>query len=178
MALPSHHSLRRAQTDFQEISAQIRAAVADETGVEGLLKNAGEILETAASAKGDAAQDCTICVSRLGAIRILTEPAGWALPALAAEYGAAAVYRVERRGGTVRVEAWSPQGGCVLRRNLPRAPASNLSGSQNAVVRWGFGEGTVPASAEFVAGDAHDGSPFAASPDGASHYQLQRAYAL
>ena len=64
------------------------------------------------------AQDCTICITHLGAIRILAEPAGWSLPALAADLGAAALFRVERRAGAVRVEGWSPTGSCVLRRNL------------------------------------------------------------
>jgi hypothetical protein len=86
--------------------------------VEGLLRNAERILETAAAAKDDEAQDCTICITRLGGIRILTEPAGWSLPALAADLGAVALFRVERRAGAVRVEGWSPAGSCVLRREL------------------------------------------------------------
>jgi hypothetical protein len=86
--------------------------------VEGLLRNAERILETAVTAGDDDARDCTICITRLGAIRILTEPAGWSLPALAADLGAAALFRVERRAGAVRVEGWSPGASCVLRRNL------------------------------------------------------------
>jgi hypothetical protein len=86
--------------------------------VEGLLRNAERILETAVAAKDDGAQDCTICITHLGAIRILAEPAGWSLPALAADLGAVALFRVERRGGAVRVEGWSPEGSCVLRRDL------------------------------------------------------------
>jgi len=86
--------------------------------VEGLLRNAERILETAAAARDEDAQDCTICITRLGAIRILAEPAGWSLPALAADLGAAALFRVERRAGAVRVEGWSPAGSCVLRRDL------------------------------------------------------------
>ena len=69
-------------------------------------------------AKDDGAPDCTICITHLGAIRILAEPAGWSLPALAADLGAAALFRVERRAGRVRVEGWSPAGSCVLRRDL------------------------------------------------------------
>jgi hypothetical protein len=86
--------------------------------VQGLLRNAEQILETAATARDDDAQDCTICITHLGAIRILAEPAGWSLPALAADLGAVALYRVERRGGAIRVEGWSPAGTCVLRRDL------------------------------------------------------------
>jgi hypothetical protein len=86
--------------------------------VEGLLRNAEQILETAVVAKDDDAQDCTICITRAGAIRILAEPAGWSLPALAADLGAVALFRVERRAGAVRVEGWSSAGSCVLRRDL------------------------------------------------------------
>jgi hypothetical protein len=82
------------------------------------LRNAERILEAAVVAQQDGAQDCTICITHLGAIRILTEPAGWSLPALAADLGAAALFRVERRGSRVRVEGWSPAGSCVLRRDL------------------------------------------------------------
>ena len=86
--------------------------------MEGLLRNAQRILETAVTAGDDGAQDCTICITRLGTIRILAEPAGWSLPALAADLGAVALFRVERHGGRVCVEAWSPAGTCVLRRDL------------------------------------------------------------
>ena len=86
--------------------------------MEGLLRNAERILETAVAAKEDGAQDCTICITRLGGIRILAEPAGWSLPALAADLGAAALFRIERRAGAVRVEGWSPAGSCVLRREV------------------------------------------------------------
>jgi hypothetical protein len=86
--------------------------------VEGLLKNAERILETAAAVKAAEAQDCTISISHLGAIRILSETSGWALPALAAELGASELFRVERRGGTVQVEGWSAGGTCLLKRDL------------------------------------------------------------
>ena len=86
--------------------------------MQGLLRNAEQILGTAVTAGDDAAQDCTICITRVGAIRILTEAAGWSLPALAADLGAVALFRIERRAGAVRVEGWSPTGSCVLRREL------------------------------------------------------------
>ena len=66
---------------------------------------------------GETAADCTICINRQGAIRILADTAGWTLPALAADLGAARVFRVERRGRQVSVEGWSNQGSCVLRRD-------------------------------------------------------------
>jgi hypothetical protein len=109
---------QQAPKGVAEESTRIRAALADESAVDGFLRNAEQILETAVVAKDNGAQDCTICVTRLGTIRILAEPAGWSLPALAADLGAAALYRVERSGGAIRVEGCSPAGTCVLRRDL------------------------------------------------------------
>jgi hypothetical protein len=94
--------------------------------VEALLRNAEHILETAVHATDGQYQDCTVCVSRDGDIRVSTEQSGWSLPALAADMGAAAVYRVERQRSTVRVEAWSLEGSCVLRKDLFRAPGGGL----------------------------------------------------
>jgi len=52
-------------------------------------------------------------LDRQGGLRIL-KPEGWLLPALAAEFGAEAVYKVERRGSSVRVEGWSGSERCLL----------------------------------------------------------------
>ena len=82
------------------------------------------MLETAVRATDGQYQDCTVCVSRGGGIRVSTEQSDWSLPALAADTGAAAVYRIERRSSGVRVEAWSPGGSCVLRKD-----AFGLAGS-------------------------------------------------
>jgi hypothetical protein len=91
--------------------------------VDALLRDAEQILETAVEADG--AADHLIAVLRTGTIRMLTDAAGWSLPALAAEYGASAVYRVVRRFRAVRVEAWSSGRTCVLTRELPgQAPAA------------------------------------------------------
>ena len=53
----------------------------------------------------------------------MLDPYGWSLPALCAEFGAAAVYTVERRGRTVRVEGWGGGERCLLQRNLGPAGA-------------------------------------------------------
>ncbi len=106
------------------------------------LRRAEQVLETATAAEPGDFQDCTICISELGAIRILTSHDGWALPALAADVGASAVFRVERRGSKVRVEAWSLNENCVLQRELPHAlsiyairhPLTNWSPGQKALV--------------------------------------------
>ena len=97
------------------------AIPAEKGFVDALLRNAEQILETAVAAQGPEAQDCAICISSSGAVRMVADPASWSLAALAYETGAAAVYRVERRGGQVRVEGWSRSGECVLRRQMPGA---------------------------------------------------------
>lgn len=91
-----------------------------------LLRQADQILETAVMSRSEEAQDCTICISRNGAIRILAESAGWSFSGLAAEFDAAQLFRVERRGGTVRVEGWSQQQSCTLRREISTPRRSPL----------------------------------------------------
>ena len=86
--------------------------------VKAFLKQAEEILDIAMSGDGDAG-DLAILIDRQGGMRML-DPKGWTLPALCAEFGAAAVYTVERRGRTVRVEGWSGGERCLLQRNLAR----------------------------------------------------------
>jgi hypothetical protein len=86
--------------------------------VNAFLRQAEEILDVAMSSDGDAG-DIAILIDRQGAMRML-DPKGWTLPALSAEFGAAAVYAVARRGRTVRVEGWSGGERCLLQRNLAR----------------------------------------------------------
>ncbi len=77
-----------------------------------LFRRAEEILEIATT--GSAALGDTLMVlDRQGGLRML-DPAGWSLPALAAEFGAEAVYKVERRGSSVRVEGWNGSERCLL----------------------------------------------------------------
>jgi len=92
--------------------------------MDALLRHAGQILETAAEAQEAGGplghpSEYLIAVLRVGSIRMIADAGGWSLPALAAEYGASAVYRVTRRPSSVRVEAWSAGGTCVLTRELP-----------------------------------------------------------
>ena len=60
-------------------------------------------------------QDVAILIDRQGGMRMLN-PDGWSLAALSTEFGAAAVYKVERRGGTVRVEGWDGGQRCLIQR--------------------------------------------------------------
>ena len=83
------------------------------------LRHAEQILETASEGGEYETPEYLISVSYLGSIHILSEPAGWSLPGLAAEHGAVAVYRVKRFGQKVRVEGWSASRTCVLTRDWP-----------------------------------------------------------
>ena len=95
------------------------------------LERAEDILDTAF--EGDADQDVLILMDRQGGMRIL-DSSGWTLPAVSAEYGASAVYHVERRSGTVRVEGLSGSERCLLQRK-----------SRQGV--YGFGMPGMPAHA-------------------------------
>ena len=75
------------------------------------LQQAEDILDVAVT--GDTGpREVVILMDRQGGMRML-DPTGWTLPALSAEYGATAVYKVERRGGTVRVEGWDGSQRCL-----------------------------------------------------------------
>ena len=90
------------------------------------LQQAEDILDVAAS--GDSSlQDVVIVLDRQGGMRML-DPAGWSLPALHAEFGGTAVYKVERRGRTVRVEGWDGFERCLLQRSLSSARFFQLPG--------------------------------------------------
>ena len=88
------------------------------------LRHAEQILDTASQARGCGSSESLISVSYAGTIHILSDAAGWSLPALAAEHGATAVYRVKRLGMKVHVEGWSYGRTCVLTRELPFAAAA------------------------------------------------------
>jgi hypothetical protein len=76
-----------------------------------LLKHAEEILEIAV--RGN--EEIAIMIDRQGGVRMV-DPAGWSLPSLRVEYGAAYVYKVERRAGMLRVEGWDGAQRCLLER--------------------------------------------------------------
>jgi hypothetical protein len=84
--------------------------------VTAFLQQAEDILDVAVVANDQGAHDVAILMDRQGGMRML-DPAGWSLPAMSAEFGATAVYRVERRGSTVRVEGWGGGQRCLIQRN-------------------------------------------------------------
>jgi hypothetical protein len=67
-------------------------------------------------------------LDRRGGFRML-EPAGWSLPALAAEFGAEAVYKVEHRGSSVRVEGWNGFERCLLQGQTSGERARRILGA-------------------------------------------------
>jgi hypothetical protein len=85
--------------------------------VNAFLQQAEDILDVAAVANDPGAHDVAILLDRQGGMRML-DPAGWSLPAMSAEFGAIAVYKVERRGGAVRVEGWGGGQRCLIQRNV------------------------------------------------------------
>ena len=82
------------------------------------LRQAEEILEIAVS--GNCDQNAAIVIDRQGGMRML-DGCGWTLPALSAEFGAASVFKVERRDGAVRVEGLAGTERCLLQRTSPLA---------------------------------------------------------
>jgi hypothetical protein len=101
--------------------------------VRGFIQQAEDILDVATS--GDSSmQDVVIVMDRQGGMRML-DPTGWSLPALAAEYGAAAVYKVERRSSAVRVEGWNGFERCLVQRNLSSARLGMLPGMGSSSYR-------------------------------------------
>ena len=113
--------------------------------MDAFLRNAEQILETALEGRSDPAltgalPDYLIAVSRTGALRIIEDSNDWSLPALAADFGATAVYRVARRARLVRVEGWSVGRTCVLSREMagPQARTSGVAATRNCLPpdRW------------------------------------------
>jgi hypothetical protein len=92
--------------------------------VSEFFRRAEEILQVAVAGNAGAG-DTALVLDRQGGLRML-DPSGWSLPALAAEYGAAAVYRVIRRGDSVRVEGWNGSQRCLLEGHSAAAHLSNL----------------------------------------------------
>ena len=81
------------------------------------LRQAEEILGVAMAGGADL-QNAAIVIDRQGGLRML-DPSGWTLPALSAEFGAASVFRIERRAGAVRVEGLAGSERCLLERGVP-----------------------------------------------------------
>jgi hypothetical protein len=95
--------------------------------VSAFFRRAEEILQIATNGSSDLG-DTLVVLDRQGGFRML-EATGWSLPALAAEFGAEAVYKVERRGMAVRVEGWDGFQRCLLQGQSSRDRALSLFGA-------------------------------------------------
>jgi hypothetical protein len=89
--------------------------------VSPLLRHAEEILDTALTGS----EEVAIIIDRQGALRMI-DPAGWSLPAMRTEFGAAAVYKVERRGRKVCVEGWDGDRSCRLEKSIAPTPSARF----------------------------------------------------
>ena len=89
------------------------------------VRQAEEILEIATNDRSTLG-DTLVVLDRQGGFRML-DSAGWSLPALAAEFGAEAVYKVEHQGSSVRVEGWNGSRRCLLQGEVKGAGAGCLS---------------------------------------------------
>jgi hypothetical protein len=98
--------------------------------VSAFFRRAEEILQVATAANS-ALGDTLMVLDRQGGIRMFAND-GWSLPALAAEYGAEAVYKVERRGSAVRVEGWNGSERCLLQGGNNQDRMRNLLGASFA----------------------------------------------
>jgi hypothetical protein len=97
--------------------------------VSAFIQRAEEILKIAAM--GSTVGDTLMVLDRQGGFRML-EPTGWSLPAVAAEFGAEAVYKVERRSSSVRVEGWNGSERCLLQSQTALGRTRSLLGASFA----------------------------------------------
>jgi len=90
------------------------------------VSRAEDILSIATAGKSGLG-DTVVVLDRQGGMRMV-QPEGWSLPAIAAEFGAEAVYKVERRGSRVRVEGWNGWERCLLQGELKGQRTQRLLG--------------------------------------------------
>jgi len=109
--------------------------------VSAFYRHAEEILDIASAGDGGLG-DTLLVLDRQGGFRML-EPAGWSVAALAAEYGAAAVYKVQRRGEAVRVEGWDGSHRCLLEGESSGARLRKLLGAVVSPQMPNCGSGTL-----------------------------------
>ncbi len=88
---------------------------------------AEEILQVATSGSG-ATGSTLMILNRQGGIRMI-DATGWNLPASLVEFGAEAVYKVERRGASIRVEGWNGSERCLLQGQTSGERARALIGA-------------------------------------------------
>ena len=101
--------------------------------MKGFLQQAEDILDVACTdiaCAQEGGDDYAIFWDRHGALRML-DGGEWSLPALSSEFGAKAVFRVERRRGAVRVEGWDGARRCLLQGQRPDYMMCRATGRSN-----------------------------------------------
>lgn len=106
-----------------QLYAQTARETAEKLSVNAFLQNAESILETAQSSVDGA--NWTILTGGPGGIRMIAD-SDWPLDSLQAHTGAAAAYRVHRRGGEVLVEGRSAHQMLAVRSTPPAQVARFL----------------------------------------------------
>jgi len=86
----------------------------------------GDLLEIAC-VSGNRDETAAIVLDRSGGFRML-DAAGWTLPALKDEFGARAVFKVEKHGTRVRVEGWDGADRCLLERSDAGGRTAGVTG--------------------------------------------------
>jgi hypothetical protein len=91
--------------------------------VRTLLRQAEDILNTAIHAREGG--DVVIILDRRGGMRVM-EAAGWSLPALSAEFGASAAFKIRKHQGIASVEGWNGMERCLLQQETPTTAYGQL----------------------------------------------------
>ncbi len=115
--------------------------------MERFYRRALDILEIAASPGAGRDEQWIVCDAGNRVMQLLTGRHGWSLPALAAETGGSAVFRIDRRSGRAVVEGWWRGGSCSLSRELGLnlGPDTNQSSFHSVQIRPGaFPSGAHP----------------------------------
>jgi hypothetical protein len=82
------------------------------------LQRAEDLLDVGCA--GENSAHWAVLIDPQGGLRII-DAAGWSMARLRAEYGPDAVYKIDRRNGTVRVEGWDGADRCLVERTAPTA---------------------------------------------------------
>jgi hypothetical protein len=110
-----------------QLYAQTSAVAAEKVLVTAFLQDANSILETAQySGEGT---NWTILTGGPGGVRMIAD-SDWPLDSLQVHTGAAAAYRVHRRGGAVMVEGRSAHQALAVRSTPPAQVARFLLGAR------------------------------------------------
>lgn len=142
--IPSERAARTVDTASH--SAESSPIRTDKEFVRALLRQVEDLFDIAVAGTGSSA---AIVLGRDGAFRML-DPAGWSLLALKEEFGASAVFKLERRAGRIRIEACDGYERCLVER------AAGVSGNPAKAVCAGALQDRSSSDLELVAIKGYD----------------------